>query len=487
LENSWQELSGFMPPRLLAFDSHSFAGSNESNKERIMFEKDRPSSKRARGGAVVGAAAAILYLFTGAKPAEAALPPGNTVEQWNQIAENTVVGAGAFQNEGLIYMAYVSAAVYNATVAIKGEYTPYGAGVHAPKGSSPDAAVIEAAYDTLVHYFPLQSASLYETYTEALAAIPDGIAKSNGQAVGLAAATQIMLSRNGDGRLTPLGVTSAFPELAPEPGVYRRTPAAYAAPQTPWVGDVKPFVLESADQFMPGPPPPLSSPLWVNAFNDIEQYGSAVSTLRTPDQTAIAKFWTANVIRQYNRLIRDLADAAHMSLLRTARLAAMVNVVGADAQISCMHAKYHYLFWRPVTAIDPTSTVADSFGPVPGFDDGNPATAEVAGWRPLIATPNHPEYPAAHGSLTSAMAEVFGKFLDTDKINVDIHGFDAAGIAGNLDAVRHFTTSSELRRQIVEARFWAGLHYRFSSEAGVELGRDVARYDLRHAFREIED
>ena len=452
-----------------------------------MFEKDRPSSKRARGGAVVGAAAAILYLSTGAKPAEAALPPGNTVEQWNQIAENTVVGAGAFQNEGLIYMAYVSAAVYNATVAIKGGYTPYGAGVHAPKGSSPDAAVIEAAYDTLVHYFPLQSASLNATYTEALAAIPDGIAKSNGQAVGLAAATQIMLSRNGDGRLTPVGVTSAFPGLAPGPGVYRRTPAAYAAPQTPWVGDVKPFVLESADQFMPGPPPPLSSPVWVNAFNDIEQYGSAVSTLRTADQTAIAKFWTANVIRQYNRLVRDLADAGHMSLLRTARLAAMVNVVGADAQISCMHAKYHYLFWRPVTAIDPTSTVADSFGPVPGFDDGNPATAEVAGWRPLIATPNHPEYPAAHGSLTSAMAEVFGKFLDTDKINVDIHGFDATGIAGNLAAVRHFTTSSELRKQIIEARFWAGLHYRFSGEAGVQLGRDVARYDLSHAFREIED
>jgi len=136
-------------------------------------EKDRPFLKRVRGGALVVAGAAMVYLFMGAKPVEAALPPGNTVEQWNQIAENTVVGAGAFQNEGLIYMAYESAAVYNATVAIRGGYTPYGAGVHAPKGSSADAAVIEAAYDTLVHYFPLQSASLYASYTEALAAISE--------------------------------------------------------------------------------------------------------------------------------------------------------------------------------------------------------------------------------------------------------------------------------------------------------------------------
>lgn len=107
------------------------------------------------------------------------------------------------------------------------------------------------------------------------------------------------------------------------------------------------------------------------------------------------------MIRQYNRLVRDLAAAHSLSVVRTARLAAMVNVIGADAQISVMHAKYHYLFWRPVTAIDPTSVApgGDEFGPVPGFDDGNPATLELLGWRPLVATPNHPEYPAAHGSL----------------------------------------------------------------------------------------
>jgi hypothetical protein len=432
----------------------------------------------ALGGAVAVAAA---------QPAAAALPLGNSVQQWNQIAENTVVGSGAFQNEGLLYMAYESLAVYNAAVAIDGRHEPCGVGVYAPRGASLDAAVIEAAYDTLVNYFPSQTATLYAEYVEALALVPDGVAKANGQAVGLAAATNLIQARSGDGRLTPIGVTSTFPTLPPGPGVWRLTPAAYAAPQTPWVGAVRPFILDRADRFLPTPPPSLASSEWAEAFNAIQLYGSATSVVRNADQTAIAKFWTANVIRQYNRAVRDIASSHRLDLARTARLAAMVNVIGADAQISVMHAKYHYLFWRPVTAIDPTSVApgGDGFGPVPGFDDGNAATVETPGWRPLVVTPNHPEYPAAHGSLTSAMAEVFTRFLERERINIDVHGFDAAGAAGNLDAIRNFSSAEDLRREIVDARFWAGLHYRFSSEAAVKLGREVAEYDLRHAFREV--
>ncbi len=181
--------------------------------------------------------------------------------------------------------------------------------------------------------------------------------------------------------------------------------------------------------------------------------------------------------------MRAIADARGLSLVQTARLAAMVNVVGADAQISVMYAKYHYRFWRPVSAIDPTSVTADGFGPVPGFDDGNSATVEQPGWRPLLTTPNHPEYPAAHGSVTGAMATVFSTFLGSSQINLDIHGFDPNGPAGNLNAVRHFNTADDLRTEIVNARVWAGLHYRFSGVAGVTLGRSVAGYDLQQAFQ----
>ena len=430
---------------------------------------------------------ALAFILVPAAPAT--LPPGNTVEQWNTIAENTVVSSGAFQAEGFIYMAYASAAVYDAVVAIEGGFESYGSPITAPPGASADAAIIEAAYRTLVFYFPLQAGTLGAFYTEALGLIPDGTAKSDGQTVGLAAATNIIALRSGDGRMTPIGVTSSFPTLPPGPGVWRLTPP-FLLPQTPWVGNVRPFVLQSLDQFLPDPPPSLRSLEWVDAFNQIKAYGASTGSVRTDEKTLIAKFWSANVIRQYNRVGRDISDARGLGLLDTARLAAMVNVVGADALMSGLHAKYHYLFWRPVTAIngslDPTAVTNDGFGPVPGYGDSSPATVEQAGWRPLLTTPNHPEYPAAHGTITSAMAEVFISFLGTNQIDLDIHGFDPAGPAGNLNAVRHFDTASDLRAEIIDARLWAGLHYHFSSVAGVVLGRNVAKYDLMHAFGSVQ-
>jgi hypothetical protein len=163
----------------------------------------------------------------------------------------------------------------------------------------------------------------------------------------------------------------------------------------------------------------------------------------------------------------------------------MINVVGADAQISVLHWKYAFLTWRPVTAIDPTAVTADGFGPVPGYDDGNYRTVEQIGWRPLIATPNHPEFPSAHGSITSSVAEVLTEFLGSDRIDVTIRGFDPAGAAGNLNATRHFDSAASLRDEIADARVFAGLHFRDSCKAGIDLGRKVAHYALNHAFRRL--
>lgn len=458
---------------------------------------------RVLRGAALAAVALIVAASAGTtRDAAAALPPGNTVEQWNKIAEDTVVGSGAFQGEGFVYMAYASAAVYDAVVAIEGGYTPYGPARSAPAGASVDAAVVEAAYRTLWAYFPPSSCNpasppaayafclgirprLDELYAEAVSLIPEGQAKTDGKTVGQQAANDIIALRSGDNRMTPIGVTSSFPTLLPGPGVWRLTPP-FAAPQTPWLGNVRRFLLQSVDQFLPGAPPSLQSDEWAEAFNQIKAYGAATGSVRSAEQTAVAWFWSANVVRQNNRIGRDIAAARGLGLLETARLMAMVNLVGADALMSTLYAKYHYLFWRPVTAIDPTAVTADGFGPVPGYDDGNPATSEQTGWRPLLTTPNHPEYPAAHGVITSAMAEVFSTFLGTNRIDLDIHGFDAAGPAGNLNAVRHFDMTNDLRHEIIDARLWAGLHYRFSGVAGVVFGRKVAKYDLRHAFRPID-
>jgi hypothetical protein len=425
-----------------------------------------------------------------ARSAPATLPPGNTAAQWNTIAENTVVGSGAFQGEGYIYMAYTSAAVYDAVVAISGGFRPYGPPITAPPGASVDCAIIEAAYRTLVNYFPSQAGTLGAFYAEARSnfggCTGDG---GGGTAVGLQAANDIITLRTGDGRMTPIGTTSSFPTLPPGPGVWRLTPP-FLPPQTPWVGSVRPFIVHSLDQFLPDPPPSLQSDEWVEAFDKTKAYGALTGSLRSDEQTFIAKFWSANVIRQYNRVGRDIAATQGLSLLDTARLAAMINVIAADAMMSMHHAKYNYLFWRPVTSIngslDPSAVTNDGFGPVPGYNDGNPATVEQAGWRPLLTTPNHPEYPSAHSTLTSAMTEVFRTFLGTNHIDLDIHGFDPAGPPNNLNAVRHFDMPNDLRQEVINARIWAGLHYHFSCVAGMALGRQVANFDLKHAFQPVD-
>jgi hypothetical protein len=440
---------------------------------------------RSLARSIACASGVMTALFTvSVSRTEAALPAGNAVQQWNKIAEDTVVAAGALQNEGLLYMSYESAAVYDAVVALEGGYDPYAARLRSVPGASVDAAIIEAAYRVLVHYFPAQAATLSAYYTEALAAVTDG-SVADGMQVGASTAAAILNHRRQDG-LQPIGTMSTIEDPICGPGGYRQTPGTgwTLGPQTPWLGEVTPFLLARAGQFHAPPPPPLTSQRWVEQFEEIKRLGSSSTTGdRTAEETTIARFWTANVLRQYNLLGRDLITERALTLVESARLLAMINMVAADAQINVFHEKYRFLFWRPVTAIDPLSVVSDWCDAVPGYDDGNEATRPQVGWRPLLNTPNQPEYPGAHGSITSAVAQVLSEFFGTDQIDVDIHGFDPAGPLGNLNVVRHFETTEDLRHEIVYARLWGGLHYRHSTEIAVELGAKVAHYGLNHGFR----
>ena len=264
------------------------------------------------------------------------------VAQWDKIAEDTVVGSGAQQIEGFVYMSYTQAAVFDALVAIKGRYAPYGPPISAPRGASSNAAVVQAAYETLANYFPGSAAALATARDASLATIPDGRAKQKGIRVGHRAAQSIVRIRTGDGRQTPIATTSPIPPMAPGPGVWRLTPSAYLAPHTPWVGEMEPFVLPSTGKFLPPPPPSLSSATWVAEIAEIKAIGQDTSTTRTSEQTATARFYTANTVRQYNMLVRDIAADRSLGSLETARLAAMVNMVAADAGMSVLHAKYHY-------------------------------------------------------------------------------------------------------------------------------------------------
>jgi hypothetical protein len=232
---------------------------------------------------------------------------------------------------------------------------------------------------------------------------------------------------------------------------------------------MKPFMLTSADQFRSPAPPAIGTAEYAAGLNEVEAMGGATASGRTGAQTATALFWNANTVNQYNQVFRDVATNHGLDLVDSVRLFAMGDMVGADAGIACMDSKYHYLLWRPVTAIRNAGL------------DNNSATTPNATWSPLLTTPNHPEYPSAHGCVSSAVTHVLASVLKSQTINIDVPGATGGGTA--LTTTQHFDTVQNLLQNVADARVWAGLHYRFSTTAGVNLGAQVSQYDLQHNFQ----
>jgi hypothetical protein len=332
-----------------------------------------------------------------------------------------------------------------------------------------DAAVATAAHNVLVHHFPAQQAALDADLTAALAAIPDGAAKTQGILLGEEAADGIIALRQGDGLGGDIGFVMPPPG---QPGVWQLPPGV--SPMTPWLSQFKPFLLESANQFRPGPPPDLTSEVWAADFNEVKYYGgtdtAAFPTLRTPEQTETARFWTTQPTAQALIGFRQLAQENDFDAAETARLLAMGPMVIADALTACWDAKYHYLFWRPLFAI-PSE-----------LDDGNPDTVRVPGWTPAFGTPPQPEYPSAHGCATSAMSEVFVEALGTNKIDVEF----TSTVGGVTLPPRRYARANDLVQEIIDARVWAGIHYRTSAVKGVVLGRKVAHFTLDRYFLPVD-
>lgn len=391
----------------------------------------------------------------------AAMPGSEAVVNWNTIALRTSVKlAGQIPSTSQIYLARVQAAVYNAVMAIDGSYELYQSGLAPRPDASIDAAIAAAAYTMLVDLFPDQQNFLDNDYEAALAAIPDGPAKTAGVEVGQQAANELIALRLDDGLNADIG----FVMPDPGPGVFQLPIGG--DPASPWISKFKPYLLESPDQFRPGPPPDLSSPEWAQQYQEVYLFGGRDSAQRTAEQADVARFWTTHASEQFNLAFQQVAQKRGLDAVESARLFAMGNMVGADALVACFDAKYHYLFWRPGFAV----TQAES--------DGNPLTNGDAAWQPFLGNPTHPEYPSAHSCLTGSMAEVFTAFLGTDKIEVDLESN-----AGDLiQRVRHYEHAQDLVKEIVDARVWGGLHYRGSDIAGATLGRDVARWAVERYF-----
>lgn len=393
----------------------------------------------------------------------------DAVTDWNAIATTAaVVNAGRGPGPAIFDITYVHIAIYDAVNAIDRRYTPFAVKLHhVSVTASQEAATAAAAYTILKTLYPTQQPFLDSSYASALAAIPDGLSKDQGVDIGTSVATQFLALRANDGRDANVPYT-----FGNGPGVYQLTPGAPPPPIAPvarWMALVKPFALKSPDQFRPAGPPNLTSHKWADDFNETKDYGALNNSLRTPEQTEIGLFYgVENPVIQYNRIFRNFAAAQGFSLADSARFFGQLFVTTADSQIAGYDGKYHFNFWRPVTAIRAGDT------------DGNDNTVADPNWLPLAVTPGHPEYPAAHGTFTGSYATFLRLFFKTKHVHITL-----SSSATNTE--RTFDNTDDLQKEIIDGRIFGGMHYRTSVEDGLVVGKKVARYVARHYFQPADD
>ena len=417
----------------------------------------------------IGAVAAAVWLsVASATTHDAVVVPPDAVLTWNTNTVSAVRASSPtkFQTDGMVYMSYVQAAVYDAVTKLEGRYEPYhDFTVAVAPDASVQAAVAAAARTTLDHYLPDQQATVDAKYTAYLATLTGNVA--DGLTVGEAAASDIIALRSGDGLNA---ATPSYGGIGPIlPGQWQLQPGQLV--QTPWFATMRPFLLDGPSQFRAEPPPALTSHQYAKDLNETEAYGALNSTVRTPEQTAIAFFWVGNNINQYNQAMQGIVAQHSMDLVDAAHLLAMGNIISTDAGIACYDSKFFYLAWRPITAI----RNADK--------DGNPDTTADPAWQALLGVPGHPEYPSQHGCFTSAFSDTLAAALHTQHIDVTMGG----GQNGSnvLTTTQHFDTVGDIQKQVVDARVWLGFHFRNSVEQGERLGNDVADWELKRYFQPV--
>jgi hypothetical protein len=345
-------------------------------------------------------------------------------------------------------MAIVQVSVFDSVNAITGRYPAFRAQVKAPSGASVDAAVLAATRTALSKLVPAQQAAIDNDFNALLKAVPDGPAKTDGMTVGEQVATMVVALCAEDGAMAP---NTYRPYTTP--GVY--VPTVF--PAVPHWGKRKTWVLTSADQFRPGPPPALTSDTWKRDFEEIKAIGGKDSTKRTPEQTAIAKFWEATAPAVYWPVARSVANVPGRDVVENARFLATAGVAMDDALITIFDAKYTYNFWRPVTAI--RNAEGDARDP---------------NWLPFIDTPMHPEYPCAHCVVSGALGAVLTAELGTGPVpTLTSTSYTANG------ATRTWKKVSDWSEEVATARIYDGVHYRNSTVVGSSMGQKVGELAVK--------
>jgi hypothetical protein len=441
------------------------------------------------------------------------------VRYWNQVAINasgldhTPVAAGEPPGFGEQLgpgrssraMAIVHIAIFDVVNAIAGGYRSYTGVAVPPDGTSMNAAIAQAAHDTLAALFLSQAASFDARLALDLSQIQDGRPKADGIALGHRAAAAILTQRVNDGSRHAEPRFGIDYMVSDTPGEWRQDPISRSpmAMGAYW-GTVRPFVLRAADQFRVPPPPATSSPEFAAAFDEVKRLGGdgvVTPTVRTEDQTHAAIYWAYDGTpslcappRLYNQIAVQIADQIGANTIEFTRLLALVNVAMADAGIAIWESKYQYKFCRPVTGIREAD---EGTGPT-GAGDGNPATVADPTWTPLGApasnlngpnfTPPFPAYPSGHAGFGGALFQTLRHFYGTDDIGFTFLSDEFNGVTrdntGNARPLlpRSFSSLSQAEEENGQSRIYLGIHWAFDKTEGIAQGRRVADYVFQNAF-----
>jgi membrane-associated phospholipid phosphatase len=391
----------------------------------------------------------------------------DVVTYWNKVMLATIAAGGTDPITSTRTAAIVQAAVFDAVNGIERKYTPIHANVPKPDGASESAAVIESSYSTLAALYPEQRQALKAERNKSLAKLDVGHdALKAGREFGALVAADILTWRSTDGFDQELPVYLGGTNI----GQWRPTPPDFRPGALPQVATMVPWSIQSPSQFHPAGPPSLTGSEYAAAYNEVKTMGSADNSPRTPDQTLLAIFWAGNTPAFWNRIAGSVInDHPGLSLIRKARVFALLNIAMADAAIACWDAKYRYQFWRPITAI----SLADV--------DGNPDTDVDFSWTPLLGvTPSHPEYVSGHSTVSAAGAVVLAHFFGDNTA----FAIDSERIPG---ALRSFSSFSQAVLEVNDARVFAGIHFRTSCLDGNALGTKVAFFVMQQAMRPVPD
>jgi len=408
------------------------------------------------------AAIAIVAIMLAVPPSASA----DAVSDWNAIAVQATVTGARPGPTGVIDIAMAQAAVYDAVQAIVKRFEPYYVEIPGASGS-PEAAAAKAAHDVLVSRFPAQTASLDTTYQQYL--FNHGLSETDpGVAVGATAAAGIIALRACDG---------SFPVPAPPAftggtglGVWRPTGPAFAPMVAPWLGNVTPFTLTRPSQFRADPPPALNSHEYARDYNEVKAMGALNNSDRTALQTDMAQFWSANYVLLLNQVLRNIAGVHVNNIGDNSRLFALADMSMADAIITSWNSKNYYVAWRPSTAIQE------------GNNDGNPQTVGDPSWQPLIVNPAYPDHTSGANNISSAALRSLELFFGKDKMAFSV---TTTNLAPTIQDTRNFSRFSDVRQEVVDARIYEGIHFRFADEAARKQGMSVAKWAFNNFLRPL--